>query len=172
MRPSDISFDVTEATLAKATLMHREILTELRDLGVRIAIAEFGSEYSSLNYLRTYRVSHLKIAQSFIDAAVNDTERANTMRAIVNFAHELGIGVLAQGVETAEQRELSSASSTIAQGWFFGKAMGAQEVTELLRVGRIDPLTGGRAIAVAARDDNAPNDDPPVPPCAAASGDR
>jgi predicted signal transduction protein with EAL and GGDEF domain len=94
------------------------------------------------------------------------------MRAIVNFAHELGIGVLAQGVETAEQRELSSASSTIAQGWFFGKAMGAQEVTELLRVGRIDPLTGGRAIAVAARDDNAPNDDPPVPPCAAASGDR
>lgn len=172
MTPSDISFDVTEATLAKATLMHREILTELRDLGVRIAIAEFGSEYSSLNYLRTYRVSYLKIAQSFIDAAVNDTERATTMRAIVNFAHELGIGVIAQGVETAEQRDLSSATSTIAQGWYFSKAMGAEEVTELLRVGSIDPLTDGRAIAVAAKDEHGPNDDPPVLPFAAASGDR
>ncbi|MDP9199485.1 MAG: EAL domain-containing protein, partial [Pseudomonadota bacterium] len=167
MTPSDISFDVTEATLAKATLLHREILTELRDLGVRIAIAEFGSEYSSLNYLRTYRVSYLKIAQSYIDAAVTDTERATTMRAIVNFAHELGIGVIAQGVETAEQRVLSSATSTIAQGWYFSKAMGAREVTELLRVGRIDPRADGRATAVAAKNDDTPNDDPPGLPFAA-----
>jgi EAL domain-containing protein (putative c-di-GMP-specific phosphodiesterase class I) len=152
MAPSDISFDVTEATLAKATLMHSDVLADLRDLGVRITIAEFGSEYSSLNYLRTYRVSQLKIAQSFIDAAVNDTERAATMRAIVNFARDLGIGVISQGVETAEQRDLSSTTSTIAQGWFFGEAMGAAAATDVLRAGSID----GR----------------PALPYARASGDR
>jgi diguanylate cyclase (GGDEF)-like protein/PAS domain S-box-containing protein len=167
MAPSDISFDVTEATLAKATLMHREVLSDLRDLGVRIAIAEFGSEYSSLNYLRTYRVSHLKIAQSFIDASVNDAERATTMRAIVNFAHELGIGVISQGVETAEQRDLSCSSATIAQGWFFGKAMGAGEATNLLRVGSIDQPPGALGSMVTANDEHAPTDEPPVLPAAA-----
>jgi diguanylate cyclase (GGDEF)-like protein/PAS domain S-box-containing protein len=142
MVPSDLSFDVTEATLAKATLMHSGVLADLRALGVQIAIADFGSEYSSLNYLRTYRVSHLKIAQAFIDASVNDAERAKTMRAISNLAHELGIGVISQNVETAEQHELSRATSTIAQGQYFAEAMDVGEVTGLLRVGMIEPLAG------------------------------
>jgi diguanylate cyclase (GGDEF)-like protein/PAS domain S-box-containing protein len=139
MAPSDLSFDVTEATLAKATLMHSEVLADLRELGVQIAIAEFGSAFSSLNYLRTYRVSHLKVAQSFVDATVNDRDRAMTMRAIVNLARELGIGIITQGVETAEQRDLSSETSIIAQGWFFGEAMDVDDVTGLLQVGIIDP---------------------------------
>lgn len=108
LEPSDISFDVTEATLAKATLMHSEILADLRALGVRITIADFGGEYSSLNYLRTYRVSHLKIAQTFIDASASDAERSNMMQAIVNLTHELGIGVISQGVETPKQRDFQT----------------------------------------------------------------
>jgi EAL domain-containing protein (putative c-di-GMP-specific phosphodiesterase class I) len=147
MLPSDISFDVTEATLAKMTLMHSEVLGELRELGVRIDIADFGGEYSSLNYLRTYRVGYLKIAQTFIDASVSDAERAVTMRAIINLARELGIGVIAQGVETAEQRDLSNATSTIAQGMYFAEAMDAAEATGLLQVGSIDlsPKAAGGA---------------------------
>jgi len=138
MAPSDISFDVTEATLAKATLMHNEILSELRKLGVQITIANFGGEYSSLSYLRTYRVNHLKIAQDFIDASVSDAERATTIRAIVNLAGELGIGVITQGVETPEQRDLSNATSTIAQGHYFSEAMDVASATGLLQVGSID----------------------------------
>lgn len=145
MAPSDLSFDVTEATLAKATLMHSEVLADLRELGVQIAIAEFGSAFSSLNYLRTYRVSHLKVAQSFVDATVNDRDRAMTMRAIVNLARELGIGIITQGVETAEQRDLSSETSIIAQGWFFGEAMDVDDVTGLLQVGIIDPTADAGA---------------------------
>ncbi|MEX2494704.1 MAG: EAL domain-containing protein [Woeseia sp.] len=152
LQPGDLSFDVTEATLAKATLMHSEALMDLRALGVQIAIAEFGSAYSSLDYLRTYRVNHLKIAQSFVDMTVKDRDRASTMRAIVNLARELGIEVVSQGVETAEQRDLSSATSNIAQGMFFSDAVEADDVIDLLRLGRIeraatsapvDPSAGG-----------------------------
>jgi EAL domain-containing protein (putative c-di-GMP-specific phosphodiesterase class I) len=145
MAASDISFDVTEATLAKATLMHSEVLADLRELGVQIAIADFGGEYSSLNYLRTYRVSHLKIAQNFLDASVSDMERATTMRAIVNLADELGIGVITQGVETSQQRDLSNETSTIAQGLYFADALDVAGATGLLRVGSIDVPTSGAA---------------------------
>jgi diguanylate cyclase (GGDEF)-like protein/PAS domain S-box-containing protein len=156
MSPADISFDVTEATLAKATLMHSEVLSDLRELGIQIAIADFGGEYSSLNYLRTYRVSHLKIAQTFIDASVSDSERATTMRAIVNLAGELGIGVITQGVETSQQCDLSNATSTIAQGLYFSEAMDVAGATGLLQVGSIDfssPAPGG--------DDAVPEEDDP-----------
>jgi diguanylate cyclase (GGDEF)-like protein/PAS domain S-box-containing protein len=135
--PEDLSFDVTEATLAQVTLMHNGVLSELRRLGVKIAIDDFGSEYSSFDYLRTYRVNHLKIAQSFFDAATVDPERAATVRAIINLARELGIGVVTQGVETEQQRDLSSETSTIAQGIFFSEALAADDVLELLRRGSI-----------------------------------
>jgi diguanylate cyclase (GGDEF)-like protein/PAS domain S-box-containing protein len=148
--PEDLSFDVTEATLAQVTLMHNEVLSELRRLGVKIAIDDFGSEYSSFDYLRTYRVNHLKIAQSFFDAATVDPERAATVRAIINLARELGIGVVTQGVETEQQRDLSSETSTIAQGVFFSDALAADEVLGLLRRGSIEgaaPAQGQSAIS-------------------------
>jgi EAL domain-containing protein (putative c-di-GMP-specific phosphodiesterase class I) len=138
LAPADLSFDVTEATLAQVTLMRNEVLGELRRLGVQIAIDDFGSEYSSFAYLRTYRVNHLKIAQSFIDAARDDPEQAATVRAIISLARELGIGVVTQGVETEEQRDLSSETSTIAQGLFFSDALVAQDAMELLRKGSIE----------------------------------
>ena len=139
LSPENLSFDVTEATLAKATLMHSETLVDLRTLGVQISIADFGSEYSSLDYLRAYQVNHLKIAQSFVDASVDNEARAKTVRAIFNLARELGIDVITQGVETAEQRELSSATSIIAQGVFFSDALAASAALKFLEAGRIDP---------------------------------
>jgi diguanylate cyclase (GGDEF)-like protein/PAS domain S-box-containing protein len=138
LSPTDLSFDVTEATLAHVTLMHSDVLTELRKLGVRIAIDNFGSEYSSFDYMRTYDVNHLKIAQTFLDAAIEDPDRAATVRAIINLARELGIEVVTQGVETAQQRDLSSETSTLAQGMFFAEALGAEDVVKLLRRGHID----------------------------------
>jgi diguanylate cyclase (GGDEF)-like protein/PAS domain S-box-containing protein len=139
LEPDDLSFDVTEATLAKATLMHSETLVELRAMGVQISIADFGSEYSSLDYLRAYQVNHLKVSQSFVDESVDNKGRAKTMRAIVNLARELDIDVITQGVETAEQRDLSSATSVIAQGLFFSDALQASAVVKLLQAGHINP---------------------------------
>jgi EAL domain-containing protein (putative c-di-GMP-specific phosphodiesterase class I) len=102
-----------------------------------------------LNYLRTYRVSHLKIAQTFIDASASDTERSTTMRAILNLADELGIGVITQGVETSEQCDRSNATSTVAQGFYFSEAMDAADATGLLRVGSIDLTPAATGIAAS-----------------------
>jgi EAL domain-containing protein (putative c-di-GMP-specific phosphodiesterase class I) len=82
------------------------VLPQLRELGVKIAIDDFGSEYSSFDYVRAYRVNHLKIARSFINRSTTDPQSAATIRAIVNFARDIGIVVIAQGVETKQQRDL------------------------------------------------------------------
>jgi len=137
--PSDLEFDVTEATLAQLTWSQNDVLPQLRELGVKIAIDDFGSEYSSFDYVRAYRVNHLKIARSFINRSTRDPESAATIRAIVNFARDIGIAVIAQGVETEEQRDLltSTGTQTQAQGFHFSKAVGADRAGELLRSGRI-----------------------------------
>jgi EAL domain-containing protein (putative c-di-GMP-specific phosphodiesterase class I) len=84
-------------------------------------------------------VNHLKIAQSFINRSTSDPQSAATIRAIVNFAHDVGIGVIAQGVETEQQRDLLTSTDTMtqAQGFHFSKAVGADRAGELLRQGRI-----------------------------------
>jgi diguanylate cyclase (GGDEF)-like protein/PAS domain S-box-containing protein len=141
LAPTDIEFDVTEAMLAQLTLAQNDVLPELRQLGVKIAIDNFGSEYSSFEYVRAYRVNHLKIAQSFINRSTTDPASAATIRAIINFAHDTGIVVIAQGVETAEQRDLLTLTdaTTQAQGFHFSKAVGVEAAMELLREGRIEP---------------------------------
>ena len=82
--------------------------------GHRSPSTNFGTEYSSFEYLRAYDVSHLKIAQSFIDDIDSDPERAATIRAIISIARELHIGVIAEGIETEEQRGLLAATGSTA----------------------------------------------------------
>jgi EAL domain-containing protein (putative c-di-GMP-specific phosphodiesterase class I) len=131
-------FDVTEATLAQLTWTQNQVLPQLRELGVKIAIDDFGSEYSSFDYVRAYRVNHLKIARSFINRSTTDPQSAATIRAIVNFARDIGIVVIAQGVETKQQRDLLTSTDpmTQAQGFHFSKPVGADRAGEL-RQGRI-----------------------------------
>jgi diguanylate cyclase (GGDEF)-like protein/PAS domain S-box-containing protein len=144
LAPSDLEFDVTEATLAQLTWMQNDVLPQLRQLGVKIAIDDFGGEYSSFDYVRAYGVNHLKIAQSFINRSSNDPECAATVRAIVNFAHDIGIAVIAQGVETEQQRLLLTSTDTMtqAQGFHFSKAVAADRAGDLLRQGRIVTVDG------------------------------
>jgi EAL domain-containing protein (putative c-di-GMP-specific phosphodiesterase class I) len=122
------------------TWTQNEVLPQLRQLGVKIAIDDFGSEYSSFDYVRSYRVNHLKIAQSFINRSTSDPESAATIRAIVNFARDIGIVVIAQGVETDQQRDIltSTDDTTQAQGFHFSKAVGVDRAGELLRKGYIN----------------------------------
>lgn len=144
LAPSDLEFEVTEATLAQLKWSQNEVLPQLRELGVKIAIDDFGSEYSSFEYVRAYRVNHLKIAQSFINRSTDDPESAATIRAIVNFARDIGIGVIGQGVETEQQRALLAATdaTTQAQGFHFSKAVSAARAGELLRQGSVVLIDG------------------------------
>jgi diguanylate cyclase (GGDEF)-like protein len=142
LEPGCLEFDVTEATLAQATLTHNDALMQLRHLGAHIAIDDFGTEYSSFEYLRAYDVSHLKIAQSFINSTEAIPERASMIRAIIKIARELNIGVIAEGVETEEQRALlaSTGSTTHAQGYFFSEAVAVGRADQLLREGSVKPM--------------------------------
>jgi diguanylate cyclase (GGDEF)-like protein/PAS domain S-box-containing protein len=137
--PGDLEFDVTEATLAQLKWTQSDVLPQLRQLGVKIAIDDFGSEYSSFEYVRAYRVNHLKIAQSFINRSTSDPECAATINAIVNFARDMGIGVIAEGVETEQQRDLLTSTDTMtqAQGFHFSQAVSADRAGDVLRRGRI-----------------------------------
>ena len=134
---SDLEFDVTEATLTRLTWAQNDVLRALRELGVKIAIDDFGGGYASIDYVRAWRVSHLKIAQSVIHRSTRDPGSAATIRAIVNLAREAGIGVIAQGVETEQQRLLLADTNwaTKAQGFHFSEAVGAAEASALLRRG-------------------------------------
>ncbi|WP_137820635.1 bifunctional diguanylate cyclase/phosphodiesterase [Pseudomonas sp. 2FG] len=150
LAPSDLEFDVTEATLAQTKWTRNDVLPQLRELGVKIAIDDFGTEYSSFDYLKTFRVNHLKIAQSFINAATEDPDSATTIRAIINFAREVGIGIIAEGVETQEQRALliSTGSTTQAQGFYFSEAVDNTRASELLRLGSIAPSAQSHAVTL------------------------
>lgn len=147
LKASDLEFDVTEATLARLKWTQNDVLTQLHRLGANIAIDDFGTEYSSFDYLKSYNVSHLKIARSLIAKAVTDPERAEMIRVMIALARELSIGVMAEGVETEEQRELliSTGSPTKAQGFYFSEPVDAEHASELLRQRRIKspaPTTG------------------------------
>lgn len=142
IEPSALEFDVTEGTLAQATLSHNDVLTQLRGLGARIALDDFGTEYSSFEYLRAYDVSHLKIARSFVSSALDDPHSAAIIRSIVSLARELGIGVIAEGVETKEQRTMLAATGSPprAQGHFYSEAVDADKAGVMLRAGTMKPM--------------------------------
>ena len=148
IEPNLLEFDVTEGTLAQATLSQSDVLTQVRRLGARIALDDFGTEYSSFEYLRAYDVSHLKIARAFVSRAVDDPESAAIIRSIVNLARELGIGVIAEGVETKEQRKMLAATGSPprAQGHLFSEAVDADRAGDMLRAGTMQPMEDNEAL--------------------------
>jgi EAL domain-containing protein (putative c-di-GMP-specific phosphodiesterase class I) len=126
-------------------------LQNLRRLGTKIAIDDFGTGYSSLKYLTQYPVNRLKLAQEFVLHVTVDYRNAAVVRAAIRLANELGLEVIAEGVETeAQVRFLLGAGCEQAQGYYFSRPVTAQKVTELLRAGRIQPETGARIASSAA----------------------
>lgn len=139
LAPSDLEFDVTEATLARLAWTHNDALRALRELGAKIAIDDFGSEFASCDYVSAYGVDHLKIARSITANSTRDSRSGETIRSIVDLARRAGIGVIAQGVETEQQCLFLAQTNraTKAQGFHFGKAVSAAEAGALLRRGHI-----------------------------------
>ncbi|MCE9575053.1 MAG: GGDEF domain-containing response regulator [Deltaproteobacteria bacterium] len=119
--PRSLELEITESMLMTDVPRTTAVLGELRAMGVRLAIDDFGTGYSSLSYLTRFAVDCLKIDRSFIDNVTADGERATVTQAIVTLGHHLGLEVLAEGVETAEQLAfLSSLRCDLAQGYLLG----------------------------------------------------
>jgi diguanylate cyclase (GGDEF)-like protein/PAS domain S-box-containing protein len=146
-----LELELTESVLMEASREHSDLLLRLRKGGHRIAIDDFGSGYSSLNYLRRFPVDRMKIGQSFVaDIGVVSGDDA-IVRVAIGLARELDIEVVLVGVETTAQLALLKAwGARIVQGYYFARPLPVAEVTALLRVGKITPPPAGRVEIAAA----------------------
>jgi diguanylate cyclase (GGDEF)-like protein len=142
LNPGNLELELTESVLMEATRRHSNTLDKLRQLGIKIAIDDFGTGYSSLKYLTTYPVNRLKLAPEFVFRVTVDYRNAAVVRAAIRLANELGLDVIAEGVETeAQVRFLMGAGCEQAQGYYFSRPVPAAKATELLRAGRIEPAS-------------------------------
>lgn len=115
-------------------------LAALRKLGVKVSIDDFGTGYSSLNYLRKLPIDTLKVDKSFIDDICTNLQNREIVRAILSMARSLNIETLAEGVETADQRDLLlNEGIQLIQGYYYSKPVTAQVFTEYLHKGAILP---------------------------------
>jgi EAL domain-containing protein (putative c-di-GMP-specific phosphodiesterase class I) len=146
--PGRFELELTESLLMETTRGHGDMVNQLRALGVRIAIDDFGTGYSSLEYLLVYRVSRIKIAQQFVDGLPGDPGSAAIVRATIGLAREFGIEIIAEGVETAAQLEfLVGAGCRHIQGFYFSRAVPADQTTRLLRQGVLEPAAESETAA-------------------------
>jgi EAL domain-containing protein (putative c-di-GMP-specific phosphodiesterase class I) len=151
INPRDLELELTESVLMEATQRHSNTLQNLRHLGVKIAIDDFGTGYSSLKYLTQYPVNRLKLAQEFVFRITVDYRNAAVVRAAIRLASELGLEVIAEGVETeAQVRFLLGAGCEQAQGYYFSRPVPAEKATELLRARRIQPASQVPKLASSA----------------------
>jgi diguanylate cyclase len=138
--PNLIEIELTETVLMDITQQHNARFERLRQLGVRIAIDDFGTGYSSLSYLASYPINRVKIAQELVAHVDGDTRSAAVVRAAIGLAHELGIEVIAEGVETEGQEKLLlSAGCAYGQGYRYSRPVSAEQATALLRIGSVKP---------------------------------
>jgi diguanylate cyclase (GGDEF)-like protein/PAS domain S-box-containing protein len=132
---SDLEFDVSEAVLLQAMRGHPEVLERLQQLGIGIAIDDFGSDYTAIGSLRAYRIKHLKIAPQFIASAMRSPVDAAIVRAMTKLGRELDIEIIAEGVESEPQRAflLSASATAVAQGFHFSRPMPTAQIHDFLR---------------------------------------
>ena len=131
--PSSVIFEVTESVLLANTEAALLTLRRLKALGIRIAIDDFGTGYSSLSYLRRFPVDLVKIDRSFVEQLGTDEQSATIVEAIIGLAHALDLGVVAEGVETAEHlAALSALGCDLAQGFYFRAAIPKDEFEDFL----------------------------------------
>lgn len=117
-----------------------DALQRLRKSGLRIAIDDFGTGYSSLDYLGRFPVDCIKIAQSFTFGVTTNSRNAAIVKAAIGMARELGLDVIVEGVESAEQLELiGSLDGHQVQGFFFSKPLLAIDMTALLSARKTHP---------------------------------
>jgi diguanylate cyclase (GGDEF)-like protein/PAS domain S-box-containing protein len=132
--PSNIELEITETTLMLDAERTLPLLDELRAMGVHLSIDDFGTGYSSLSALQQFPISTLKIDKSFVTNAATDPDDATIVRTIIEMGRSLGLQVIAEGIETEEQRYfLLHSGCQLGQGRLFGEPITSAAFFELLQ---------------------------------------
>ena len=130
--PRRFELEITEGVLLGDDPAIHETLKQLRQMGFSLALDDFGTGYSSLSYLQRFPLTKIKIDRTFIANLGVDTEADAVVNAIVKLARALNLGVIAEGVETREQRDrLSAAGCGEVQGFLYSRAVPPAEIDRL-----------------------------------------
>jgi EAL domain-containing protein (putative c-di-GMP-specific phosphodiesterase class I) len=143
-----LGVELTESSLIRNKSRTLKILEDLRRLGIAILLDDFGTGFSSLNYLHTFPFDVLKIDQSFVGRITEKDQSLQIVRTIVELARTLGMDVVAEGIETPEQlRLLRRLGCRFGQGFLLSRPMSAEDVSKMLRLsGRVLPNSQSHAI--------------------------
>lgn len=150
--PSALVLEITESVMLDESEVTERVLQDLRALGVRLSVDDFGTGFSALGYLRRHPVTGVKIDRAFVDGLGRDAEDEEIVRAIVAMSSALGLSVVAEGVETEQQRDvLVALGVSLGQGWLWGKAMDpddfAAAAAALDATSRLDQVLTGNSYA-------------------------
>jgi len=133
LEPGSLTLELTEGTLFKDTEAIGTIFEELKALGVRLAIDDFGKEYSSLSYLNRLPVDSLKIDRSFLESFGEHPSNMLIVKAVISLAHSLRLEVTGEGVESAEQLELlRGMGCDFVQGYHLARPLPSEDVSKFL----------------------------------------
>jgi EAL domain-containing protein (putative c-di-GMP-specific phosphodiesterase class I) len=140
-----LRLEVTESAVMGETTRCLAVLEQLHDLGVRLSLDDFGTGYSSMAHLRRLPVDELKVDASFVMGMTTSQQDAVLVRTAIDLGHNLGLTVVAEGVESADHVDaLRVLGCDIVQGFHFARPMPTEEFTEVL--GRV-PVLGAEPAA-------------------------
>lgn len=129
LAPERLKLEVTETVLMRDRERSVAMLNRLKELGVRIALDDFGTGYSALSYLREFDWDELKIDKRFVNSVARDSQSLAIIRALLDLARELGVSVIVEGIETAEQHHLlHEMGCATGQGFLYGRGVPAEEL--------------------------------------------
>jgi PAS domain S-box-containing protein len=133
LEPRFLELELTESMVMHDAPKLVAMLDELKELGVKVAVDDFGTGYSSLSYLKRFPVDRLKVDRSFVENMTTEADDATIVRTIIALGHNLGLKVVAEGVETAQQaRALRAYQCDEAQGFLFARAVSARVLPRLI----------------------------------------
>jgi EAL domain-containing protein (putative c-di-GMP-specific phosphodiesterase class I) len=132
-----LEFELTETFLMQDSPSTLAVLHHLKDLGLKLALDDFGTGYSSLSHLKRFPIDTLKIDRSFVRSVATNSDDAGIVSAVISMGNNLHVRVVAEGVETEEQRAfLEGRECHFGQGVYFCRPVTGRDCTQLLRRGR------------------------------------